>query len=156
MARFKIAVGDWSGDGHGKSDDYTVEVPDKFTTEILGANFEKNVADFGFGPSDFAYKYDDSTCSPEKFEVLRDKGFFDLNYDPNDYDDDFDGIFWEQSTKGDYFVGEPEVMAKIVMFYFGYGLEDFSWEFVGEDIPYLLGHYSQVTKTTSVGYGLYY
>jgi len=145
--KFTVAVGDWSDDGHGKHTDFIVEVPDAFTSEILGENFAKNVAKLGFAPDAFAKDYEDSVLGERYLTALRALGFTaELD---NEGDSDFiveDGAV----------VLTEEDLLKIVMFYFGHGLDNFEWKNVNEQAPALIGYWSKVTKVSSVGYGLFY
>ena len=50
---FSVTFGDWSDDGHGKTDVHQIEVystdGSRLTEELLKANYEANVAKLGFG-----------------------------------------------------------------------------------------------------------
>ena len=156
MTRYSITIGDWSGDGHDKKDRYLIEVPDKFTEEVLGANWHKNVALIGFGPDSFAEEYEDATIPRDKYNRLVAAGLdsHDLIASEDIEEDDEDGKLY-LSSQG---------MLKIVLFYFGHGLEEDGFEvsIINDDATSLIGGWSKVTGTKDspygimVGYGLYY
>lgn len=149
-----IAIGDWSDDGHGKHDDLIVEIPDEFTQEILGNQFRANVESIGFGPHQFAHNYEDGKLPVDKLKVLVEAGF-DLTLLGEDKEDyGLEGGIWLNA----------EDMLRIVMFYFGHGLEGFSYQYIKpETPPALIGYWSKVTAGiedrgpygVSVGYGIY-
>lgn len=146
-----VAVGDWSDDGHGKHRDYVVEIPDMFTPEILGDNFRKNVAEIGFGPHSFAEDYEDSLLPADKLAALVDSGF------------DAEELENMEDEEGVHLT--PSDMLKIVMHYFGRGLDLFTYEVQNDKAPALIGYWSNVTAGAdgdtrsrygvSVGYGLF-
>lgn len=141
MSKFTVAIGDWSDDGHGKYDEFIVAVPDEFTQDILGANFAKNVTDFGFSPEDFANEYEDSNIPSEYLDALFACGLPALE---------------EEDEQGDY---ESHVTVKdmlnITMLFFGYNLQNFKWKLVNDEAPALIGNGSTVTNVSGIGYGLY-
>lgn len=139
VSKFRVVVGDWSGDGHDKTQECTVIVPDRFTAEILGANYKKNVKLLGVDPESFANEYEDSILPDEVAAKLEAHGLI-LN----------DSEFYVH----DKFYFGVKAMVKIVMFLFGYGLEGFTWE-LEELAPVIAGGY-RVEGPSSIGYGLFY
>lgn len=146
-----VAIGDWSDDGHGKHDDFIVEIPDDLTQAKLGENFRKNMDRIGFGPDSFCEEYEDGVIPAGKVKDLLAAGLDMSEFELEEDDDGSLGITVED-------------MLKIVMFYFGHGLAGFSYEVINENAPALIGYWSKVTADpagphsygVSVGYGLYY
>lgn len=144
---FVVPIGDWSDDGHGKCDMLYVKTNTSRAT--LFPNYASNVALFGFGLDEIASNYEDSLLPRDAYEIL-------MRHDFQKYAVDEE---W-----GEYFPGGPqedsdeiylstEKMLDIVMFFYGYGIEDFEWEPVKLNYPSLVGW---GTPVTSVGYGLFY
>lgn len=137
MNKFRIVVGDWSGDGHRETKEFTVLVPDAFTSEILGVNYAKSVSSLGIDPELFANDYED----PSIPKIIVDK-LAAHNVIVNTVE-----------NKGELYIG-PEDMVKIVMFLFGYQLDGFQWE-LEELAPIIAGGY-KVAGPSSIGYGFFY
>lgn len=148
--KYKVQIGDWSGDGHDKSDIFIVDIHDRFSPEELSATYFHNVERFGFAPDSFAHEYEDGTIPNDKLEVLMNAGLDVSQFDELPAD----------GSNEPTFLG-VEDMLRIVMFYFS---ED--WEVLHDDTPYLIGAWSKITATSErenfhpygimVGYGLYY
>lgn len=140
----KISIGDWSDDGHGKYEDFYFEVPDQFTKEILNENYVKNKEKFGFGLSDFAENYEDSTIPNKFLDILWEAG---LDKESVEVDaDDTDGtstIF-------------PSSMFEITMFMIGHGLEGFTYEVKELKEDFNMFSWWSATEESGIGYGLFY
>jgi hypothetical protein len=139
MSNRKITLGDYSGDGHNITDVYIVDVPEQFTAEILGRNYQKNVKELDVDPEMFANTYEDMSLPQHVLDVMTKYGV---------------------ELEGDEDYGEPLIltsndMVKILMFLFGHGLEGFTYEVVSETIPSLNGT-GLNGLPGSVGYGLYF
>lgn len=142
---FSFPLGDWSGDGHRQVDWFRVEVDEKFTEEVLAAQYQKNKELFGFGLRDFAMNYEDSEI-PEKFvKTLKEHGFSASEK----YENGEDFALY----KGKHYV-EENIMEEVVMFFLGYGLEDFEYRFVKPEVAFTL--FDGPETEYSIGYGLYY
>ena len=139
MSKFRVVIGDWSGDGHNETKTYVVVVDDKFTMEILGANYKKNVEELGINPTTFVDEYEDGTVPASVADKLQALG---VQYTTEEYGDG-ENIF---TTQG---------MLDIMMFMFGYGLVDFNWGQEPEiTYPILAGGYGSAIGTDNIGYGL--
>jgi len=44
---FEINIGDWSDDGHGKTEEHRVAVPSEFTQEMIAENYKNNCKKYG-------------------------------------------------------------------------------------------------------------
>lgn len=153
MKTFQVPIGDWSKDGHNQCDWFHVEVPDQFDRTTLNENYDKNKALFGFSTKDFAEDYEDNHLPADKYRVLEKYGLEfrwqveNMEYsnkpedNPHPLDDDPDNVWLN-----------PDEMLDIVMFYFGHGLEGFSWKEVKPES--LMGEYK--TGYQGSGYGLYF
>jgi hypothetical protein len=139
MSLRKIILGDFYGDGHGITDHHLVNIPKKFTDEILAYNYQKNVKELGVDPEMFANTYEDTSLPQHVLDVMTSHGV-ELEGD-EDYEDPL--------------VVTSNDMVKILMFLFGHGLEGFTYEVVSETIPSLNGT-GRNGLPGSVGYGLYF
>ena len=141
MAKFQVIVGDWSGDGHEKTQTFLVVVDDRFTSEILAANYRKNVAELGVDPTTFAAEYEDRSIPADVAKIL-----------------DSYGVVYNE-YKGESFMEDDAMtrvgMFNIMMFLFGHGLEGFSWEQEFTNYPVLVGEYRSAIGPEAVGYGLF-
>jgi hypothetical protein len=145
-----IPLGDWSDDGHGKFETFHLLIPVQFTQEILSENYLKNKELFGFGLKDFANDYEDGRISMSDIEKLQEHGFeFSeaskgiLKKDEDAYSTDFSRDNPWLNTKA---------MLEIVVFFIGYGLEDFTAR-VKEPDFYLFGQWAG--PESMIGYGLF-
>lgn len=165
MGQFNVVIGDWSDDGHGKSDTFTVEVPDWFTPEIIKANYDANVDIWGFSPSDFASEYEDYHINSDHALMLLRAGLDEdaLLIDYEEISDDHD-LTDDDTSWDDYTVKDPDAMLKICMFFISHGLDTFTWKKI--ELPILFGgRLSEDRRSTTsslcdtnnayVGYGLY-
>jgi len=139
MNKFRVIVGDWSGDGHNETKMYVVVVDDKFTSEVLAANYHKNVKELGIDPTAFVDEYNENTLPTdieEKLEAL--------------------GVKYNVVEWGDDKLLTTQGMLEITMFLFGHGLEDFAWEQEPEiTYPVLVGSYDSAIGPEAIGYGLF-
>lgn len=128
MATLKVTIGDYSDDGHGKCDDFIIDF--SHDKETLLANYEKNKELFQMDPEeDFCCDYEDNTISDDYIQRLIDHGL---------------DIYLENKDSDVHYLGNDEFFA-ILMFLYGYGLDDFTWTVVNFESLHCGG-----------GYGLYY
>jgi hypothetical protein len=140
MSKRKMTLGDWSGDGHNITNVFVVDIPEEFTAEVLGSNYRKNVLKLDINPEQFAYEYEDNSVPPEVTEKLKQHG---IEVDNDDY---------IEGSENFYITGE--VMVKVLMLLFGYGLDGFKYEVISENLPELVGPGSY-GGPNGVGYGMY-
>lgn len=138
---YKVNIGDWSDDGHGKFETYVVDVD--CSSETLKDNFDRAVKELGFSPFDIARGYEDNSMTIDQFDRLEDAGYsFDSRMEPDKYY---------------YFIDGPEEMLEIIMFFVSYGSDEVIWRIISEDIPILAGGYGAVVgRSNHIGYGLFY
>src|SRR5690606_8357236 len=140
---YKIELGDWSGDGHGISRVFRVEV--NYDFEELQANYLKNTEKYGFGIDDLAQNFEDTELLLEWYEAITADGFkFTGEYD-----------FYE----GKYYLFEDSLI-DVAMFLLGNGLSGFNWSYVPDDATPLFGGSHGKLKgrkgySVDAGYGLY-
>lgn len=158
--KYKMVFGDWSGDGHGKTETLHVEVPDTITQEMMKENYEKNKQRFGFGYNEFASDYEENRISAGQVEVLTDAGLTFVMEEEADWDTlDYKTPIISQRDDGDYYLGGDyviqETLLPICMFMIGDGIPGWQWETIDEKLPELLGGYGAVSRDFA-GYGLFY
>lgn len=146
MTDYKVIVGDWSDDGHGKADSYIVDVSAEFSVDVLRANYEKNVSEIGFAPTSLCEDYEDSSVSEEQANALFAAGL----------PDDRKCIATEPGPYPQYFVPDSEGMLHLCMFFLTRNLTGATWFIKNDSIPTLFGGANPVIDAGSVGYGLYY
>lgn len=143
--KYNITLGDWSGDGHEKTETFIVKIPKKFSSSDLSSSYEKSVAEFGFKLSDIAKNYDDNEVPAKIAEKLISAGFNADLFDTLD----------EGDYKGRYFIISDEFV-DLIMFMVGRHLDDFSWKLIEDSRPSLVGGYDAIIENrSSVGYGLF-
>ena len=84
---FKLPIGDWSGDGHGKCDYYLIE-SNKSVQQVREVHF-KIFEKTGINIHAIANDYEDSHISYEVFDALTSLGY---NFIEN-HDDDDEGFY---------------------------------------------------------------
>lgn len=146
---WKIPVGDWSDDGHGKCDYYTVK--SNFTVEQAREAYFKAVEESGIDLcKTFAHEYEDSTIEPKAIEALRD---FIKHLNAEDLISQCD---WEEEEDS-YHVNSSEDMAYIVLYFIQRYNPEFRFEVVEDSIP-MLPFYGFDDKNRHIGffgYGLF-
>ena len=153
MKTFEVPIGDWGKDGHSQCDLFCVSVPDKFSKEALNKNYDKNKELFGFSTKDFVAEYQDSRLPAEKYRILEEYGLkFRWQISNQEYSQAPEDNPHPLDEDPDNVRLDPDDMLDIVMFYFGHGLEGFSWQEV--KYPSLLGTYN--SGYFGSGYGLYF
>lgn len=45
---YSITLGDWSEDGHGRAEQYIIDIPDHISEDVIKASFETSLRGFGF------------------------------------------------------------------------------------------------------------
>lgn len=45
---YSITLGDWSDDGHGRKEQYIIEIPDDITADTIKKSFQESLKRFGF------------------------------------------------------------------------------------------------------------
>jgi len=162
MNKFYVVIGDWSGDGHDRSEKFlfmsnkTVEEMQqayKDSCKLTGIQFNhnENYTDHKNGYGNWwqvCTEYEDGTIKKDALEVLKEHGckpeLFMDSYDDDDDDDDFTYL-------------DPEGIARLIVWFIGLSLpDDYYWEFneTKDDIPCLNGYLNK-DLNVQFGYGLY-
>lgn len=151
-----LPIGDWSEDGHEKSDDVAIRTTNtkeaiqeayiRFETETH-MTFDTNRTTIGLNRSDMIRllnSYGDRTLQPDVVQKLRDAGV-DMDCVSRYVEKDEDGSM--------YFLDAKEV-AVLFMECIKSQLPDFNYTLVKEHSTYLFGHYDDKLNI-SAGYGIY-
>lgn len=159
--KFYLVLGDWSDDGHGKSDKVLIE--SNYSEKDLQKAYKKSCKKTGisFNHNDnFTGKkdailictdYEDSQITEEAYRALA-----KLNCPFNDLE--FDGIGCDEVTEDncDELYLNQESFTNLLMWFIGLSMpEDFEWKEVEDKIPYLNGYWDK-SLNVQFGYGLYY
>lgn len=138
MYKFRMSIGDWSDDGHGKHEDFIVSsnVPVQVVREAHFAMKDK----LGFSIEDICNKYDDSAIEPELEKIITSLGFKFQDYD--------DGIAYTFSDE----------MVELWIFLLQKVDPDLELKIIKDEIPdfHFYGFDGQKRHIGQVGYGLFY
>lgn len=159
---YKLALGDWSEDGHGISKDILVDCNCNNVVDIqnaykesckkLGIQFDddKDYSEKGYkyhDPHLIWTDYQDNDMSAIAYDILNKAGCFD----GIDIEEDDDGRYHIESIKGCVL----EEHAKVIMNFIALSMpENFSYQIVKEDYPYINGHWDG-NLNVGFGYGLF-
>ncbi len=144
---YKIIAGDWSDDGHGKTETYIIEVTSLHSLKEMQKNYARNCEKWGHTLDGVAADYEDNSVPEDLIEKMRaDGSVWAETADLNIYDD----------PSLDTYSAMNFVMDFIGLNMPKYNGEAFAWHKKGDDsMPLLVGGYSaQIEK--SFGYGLFY
>ena len=135
--RYRIVVGDWSDDGHGKSETFIFEIPDGVSARDMKAAYRRNVSFFGFDPQKDCEEYEDMDFPLEHLRLLVEGGFPYEGFDDT----------------AEYQEVDTEVYAEILAFFLTNGLTTFTR--VDDQVPVLLGGDGAVLGPEQYGYGFF-
>lgn len=148
MNSFRLPVGDWSGDGHGKCDWFTVTTP--WTSGDIERAFKAAKARLPhINPEHLCAEYEERNISFDVAQAMRAAGYpgmqpdtFALPGDPGVDDcDEIDRVDWPD--------WDTEEFARYVVWYANQGDPDLKLQLVPNvDLPTVL--------STVGGYGLFY
>lgn len=158
----KLALGDWSEDGHGISKDVLVEcncnnVADiqnayKASCKKLGVQFNVNEDYTGKkfpcrDPHLIWTDWQEDDMSDIAYSILNDAGCFNgIDIEEND-----DGRYYIESIEGCVL----EEHAKVIMNFIALSMpEDFNYQIIKENYPYINGHWNN-NLNVGFGYGLF-
>jgi hypothetical protein len=151
--KFYIVLGDWSKDGHGKSE--KVLIDSNIPMEELQEAYKKSCKKTGFDFSEnVCADYEDQKISQKTFDILvenncpLDKEFFDYIgsslSEPELSEDTYDEFLFTDKS-----------LIDTLMWFIGLSIDkEWTWEEVGDEIPCFNGYWSD-TLNVSFGYGLY-
>jgi hypothetical protein len=166
MTLHKITLGDYCNDGHGMKETCIIEIPNHITYNQLKENYKANIATIGFSPSAFANRHEDSSIHQNYVETLKQnglkviyvdqiEGYLPQAYFTNGTEEFQRTLLLEESHKENSYRLDTDNMLKIVLHYFGHGLENFSWKNYTFENPELLGISSEIENDV-IGYGLFH
>lgn len=150
--KFKITIGDWSDDGHGKSDEIIFEsnatlkeMQDAYrqscrTTGIQFHGYDHR-NDYSNG-IEICVNYEDSSPPIKAVDIMIAYGIIDIS----EYGDDFD--------KEDFYFDGGEEFAEYIMKFIGISIPGFQFKKISDEIPPLNGWWGDLNH--SFGYGLYF
>ena len=143
----KLAIGDWSQDGHNQCKDilYSVnksveEIQNAYraSCKLTGVQFHY---DYSKEKLCVACEYEDRVVTAEVIDRLA--PYFDIK------------SFCLAESGDVWFVYDPEVFANLIMKFISLSLDGFEYKLLNNDsIPYINGHHSDLNE--SFGYGLFY
>lgn len=138
MYKFRMSIGDWSDDGHGKHEDFIIasNVPVEIVREAHFAMKES----LGFSIEDFCYEYEDSVIDSKTTKAIMELGF------------EFENV-------GDEEVGTyPEEMARLWIFLLKKVDVNLELKIIKDEIPTLhfYGYDKKKRHIGYVGYGLFW
>ena len=140
--RFKIAVGDWSDDGHGKCEYFMVETDAIDIGQIRDAYFQiKDMYNLDIGS--IAKEYEESTIQTKVLELIKELGYNNIYEYIDEYENE---------------ITDPEFIADLVVFMINKVNPTLNCSLVTDDIPMLqfYGFDEKKRHLTVGGYGLFY
>lgn len=161
--RYKLVLGDWSEDGHGKSKDFLfdcnynvskIRQAYKDSCKKLGITFNYNEdytgLNLGYGTVNQIWtEYEDSSISPFAFNILKDNNCF-KNIIPDDELQDMDEEDIENMCL------ELEECALLIMNFISISMpEDFTYTLVEDKVEPINGWWNPELNC-QFGYGLFY
>lgn len=139
----RLLLGDWSDDGHGRTQGVSVLLTGRDVSNDALSN-AKNTAHnaTGIDVESLFSEYEENTLCPEDAEALAAAGYARKPAGPG-------VISYSVDDEGSDEYGD---VVDLLMFYLGYGIEGFAYEVLEEDC--IVGGYGAVVP--SFGYGLLY
>lgn len=163
MHKFKIPVGDWSDDGHGKCEEYIVscnypveEVQQAYkdSCKLTGISFNHNEDYTGLGLNRQHPEYEDRKIASEygQYTISRlAEGI--LAKHGIDVWEGFDSEIIDKSGEKAYIDGS-EHFIELLFAFIKLSLRGLKYEIVGDDLPYLNGYWDP-SLNVQFGYGLF-
>lgn len=161
---FNIVIGDYSDDGHGKSQTVTLKLTaDDLSDEALKEAFQKTNEEVGINLYDLCTEYEDVSISEDLYKRLKELGFTfsdDEYFHPIISVDDALELMEDENEPGGF--REVEVYfsaAELAGWWVAHNLKNGSYEIVENKLPTLIGGWSPVLESpplrTFYGYGLF-
>lgn len=138
MYKFRMSIGDWSDNGHGKHKDFIVESNEPVEV-VRKAHFAmKDV--LGFSIEDICSEYEDSVIDSETTKVI-----MELGYEFEDIDNGEAGMY-------------PKEMAELWIFLLKKVDDNLELKIIEDEIPnfHFYGFDEKKRHIDFVGYGLFY
>ncbi len=143
MTLYNVVVGDWSDDGHGKTDTFVFSIPDDVTFDQLRANYERNCEDYGVRPDKWASEWQDSSFPLHEYIRIAELGW-DSGYEFDELDQ------FDDSTEVDF---GSDSYADLLMFVATHGLCEYDQ--TSDTIKTLFGGDGAIVGG-HVGYGFFW
>ncbi len=130
---YSITLGDWSDDGHGRAEQYIIDIPDHISEDVIKASFETSLRGFGFNSiHDLENKISD-----QQYTALENAG---AKWD------------WEMSDDDGTYLGIEDIFEAIVTILRN-GLPNEKIEVYNIDAKTLIGGYGSILAgNNQVGY----
>lgn len=139
MYKFKLPIGDWFNDGHGKCDFYIVEC-NKSVEEVRDIHFQIESM-LGINIHKICSEYEDNTIRDEAYEKLKSLGFKD----------------WDDYPEESYGWVSSDIMAELWMFLLRTVDPNLNIYIVDDKIPMLPFYgYKDGRHIGFVGYGCFW
>ena len=145
---WKIPIGDWSDDGHGKCDWFTVK--SNFTVEEAREAYFKSVEESGVDiTKEIAHDYEDNSVSEKFLNILPE--FIEYLFEKELIVD------WSNNEEPEYHVEERSAMAEIVCCFIKRHNPEFEYKIIEDSIPMLpfYGVDQKGRHIGHIGYGLF-
>lgn len=156
-----IAIGDWSDDGHGKFKELQVRmIGEDVSNKRLGQAYQEAVKATGVDIYELFEEYQKSDISFEDLKKICESGYKIHLYD--DYSDECIQTYpiFDEIPEEWYVDGEKDddliSVGHMLMYYLGYGIKDFTYEFVKVEKDYIIGNWAEDAPISSFGYGFFY
>ena len=152
MNRFKIVLGDWSDDGHGKYEHYIIQA-NKPVNEVQEA-YKKSCQLTGVSFNDSGNDYTGRNYTheeQEKFHVC-------TNYEQNVISKEVVEVFrsWNCPFElQDGYVEDIDEFVQLLLWFISLSLPDLKTEFIDDVIPVFNGYWDE-NLNVQIGYGLFY
>lgn len=144
----EMYIGDWSDDGHGKSDKIIVNIEGvDVSDEALQASYEKSKQDLGVDILKLFSSYEENTLPYGVYDKFVSAGFTPLE---------------ERDPRYYVWVDDSDVCGlQLFMWFIGQNLEYFKWQEIDVVYPCLVGGYNTIIKeehgvSSSYGYGFFF
>lgn len=102
MEKIKLIVGDWSDDGHGKTDIYLIK--SNLSKKDIEEAFDQGVAKIGCDITDHCKGYTDSKIAREEYNKFVAQGFKRGDYIYEDEDDESGPFYVSSETYRDLYL----------------------------------------------------
>ena len=141
---FSAIIGDWSDDGHGKTETFVLDVEGHFTNDCIKDAYARSKARYGRGLEDVANLHEDSDVPVDWIKQMQDEG---LSHLPGDFE-------WALEYGRYGIPAQPEDLVHILIHMIKMELPDFHAEIV--QIPLLAGGFGAAIGTREfIGYGCF-
>jgi len=145
--KYRVGIGDWSGDGHGHYDSHVVESQGDFDPAEIGKAYRKSREELGLGIEDIANDAD-SYPTEDQAQVFVDAG---IDWPEGWFDPDEDS----RDTLAEALVNnwDDYIWVYVFTFMVKRNLPGFNLKIVNDSLPVLFGARGAAATDEFVGYG---